>query len=122
MKVVVASGLGVRAAGVEGGADAERKPVIGVDVADKVEGVQAVAIGASPLVVLRVVLVLRKYRLFTPMYYSWPAKVCTGLVPEKPSALHFPGKRHRVRSPFGGHPIQFAVSARSWDWVERSPY
>src|SRR6185312_10650586 len=59
VKVIAASGLGVRTAGVESGADAECKPMVGIDVADKVEGVQSVFVGASPLVVW-MVLVLWK--------------------------------------------------------------
>ncbi|WP_433968651.1 hypothetical protein [Tunturiibacter gelidiferens] len=59
VKVIVAGGLGVGRAGVEGGDDAERKPVIGVDVADEIEALTAVLIGATPFVV-GVVLILRE--------------------------------------------------------------
>jgi len=57
VKVIIAGGLGVGRAGVEGGDDAERKPVIGVDVAYEIEALAAVLIGPTPFVV-GVVLIL----------------------------------------------------------------
>ncbi len=58
MEAIYAGRIGIGAAAVEGGSDAEREPVVWVDVADEIETLAAVGIGASPLGG-RVVLILR---------------------------------------------------------------
>ncbi len=50
VEVILAGEFGVRTSGVERCGDAKRKPVIGIDVADQVETVAAVEVGAGPLV------------------------------------------------------------------------
>ena len=52
--VVVAGDFVVGRAGVEGGADAEGEPVIGVDVAEQIETLEAILSGAAPFVVWQV--------------------------------------------------------------------
>ena len=48
---VVAGDFVVGRSGVEGGADAEGEPVIGVDVAEQIKALEAILSGAAPLVV-----------------------------------------------------------------------
>ena len=57
--VVITGNFVIRRAGVECGANAKRKPVVGVDVSDQIEALKPVLISATPFSVW-LVLVLRK--------------------------------------------------------------